>query len=39
MEQNYGNTNVRNIGQGEPRHREFWSLKFGGGQAYYLSSV
>jgi hypothetical protein len=30
--------NVRNIGQGEPRHRKYKSLKLGGGQAYDRSS-
>jgi hypothetical protein len=30
--QNYDNKNVRNIGQGEARHRECMVLKFGGGQ-------
>jgi hypothetical protein len=37
--QNHGNANVRNIGQGEPRHRKFNWLKLGGGQAYHRSSV
>jgi hypothetical protein len=32
--QNRENENVRNIGQGEPRHRKYKRLKFGGGQAY-----
>jgi hypothetical protein len=32
--QNHENANVRNIGQGEPRHRIFKRLKFVGGQAY-----
>jgi hypothetical protein len=32
--QNYENTNVRNIGQGEPRHRIYKRLKLCGGQAY-----
>jgi hypothetical protein len=36
--QNHGNANVCNIGQGEQRHRKFKRLKFGGGQAYHLSS-
>jgi hypothetical protein len=31
--QNHGNANVRNIGQGEPRHRKFKRLKLGGCQA------
>jgi hypothetical protein len=30
---NHENMNVRNIGQGEARHREFKGLKFGGSQA------
>jgi hypothetical protein len=29
---------VRNIGQGEPRHRKYKRLKLGGGQAYGRSS-
>jgi hypothetical protein len=33
------NKNVRNIGQGEARHRKYKSLKLGGGQAYDRSSV
>jgi hypothetical protein len=32
--QNHENANVRNIGQGEPRHRKYKTLKFGGGKAY-----
>jgi hypothetical protein len=32
------NANVRNIGQGEPRHRKYRRLKLGGGQAYDRSS-
>jgi hypothetical protein len=32
--QNHENANVRNIGQGEPRHRKYKRLKLGGGQAY-----
>jgi hypothetical protein len=32
------NANVRNIGQGEARHRKYKSLKLGGGQAYDRSS-
>jgi hypothetical protein len=32
---NHENTNVRIIGQGEPRH---WKLKLGGGQSYDRSS-
>jgi hypothetical protein len=31
--QNHENANVRNIGQGEARHRKFKRLKLGGGQA------
>jgi hypothetical protein len=30
--------NVRNIGQGEPRHKKYKRLKLGGGQAYDRSS-
>jgi hypothetical protein len=36
--QKHENTNVRNTGQGEPRHRKYKSLKLGGGQAYDTSS-
>jgi hypothetical protein len=36
--QNHENANVRNIGQGEARHRKFKRLKLGGGQAYDRSS-
>jgi hypothetical protein len=36
--QNHENANVRNIGQGEPRHRKYKGLKLGGGQAYDRSS-
>jgi hypothetical protein len=36
--QNYDNENVRNIGQGEARHRKYKRLKLGGGQAYDRSS-
>jgi hypothetical protein len=36
--QNYYNENVRNIGQGEARHRKYKRLKLGGGQAYDRSS-
>jgi hypothetical protein len=36
--QNHKNTNVRNIGQGEPRHRKYKGLNLGGGQAYDRSS-
>jgi hypothetical protein len=32
------NVNVRNIGQGEPRHRKYKRLKLGGGQAYDRSN-
>jgi hypothetical protein len=35
---NHENANVRNVGQGEPRHREYKRLKLGGGQAYDRSS-
>jgi hypothetical protein len=37
--QNHGNADVRNIGQGEPRHRKFKRLKLGGGQAEHRSVV
>jgi hypothetical protein len=37
--QNHDNENVRNIGQGEARHRKCKRLKLGGGQAYDRSSV
>jgi hypothetical protein len=36
--QNHENENVRNIGQGNPRHRKYKRLTLGGGQAYYDSS-
>jgi hypothetical protein len=36
--QNRENANVRNIGQGEPRHWKYKRLKFGGGEAYDRSS-
>jgi hypothetical protein len=36
--QNHDNENVRNIGQGEARHRMYKWLKLGGGQAYDRSS-
>jgi hypothetical protein len=36
--QNHENANVRNIGRGEPRHKEYKMLKLGGGQAYDHSS-
>jgi hypothetical protein len=35
--QSYDNENVRNIGQGEARHRKYKRLKLGGGQAYVRS--
>jgi hypothetical protein len=37
--QNHENENVRNIGQGEARHRKYKSLKLGGGHVYDRSSV
>jgi hypothetical protein len=36
---NHENPNVCAIRQGEPRHRKYKRLKFGGGQAYDRSSV
>jgi hypothetical protein len=36
--QNHENARVRNIGQGEPRHKKYKRLKLGGGQAYDHSS-
>jgi hypothetical protein len=36
--QNHENANVRNIGQGEPRHRKYKRLNLGGDQAYDRSS-
>jgi hypothetical protein len=36
--QNHENANVRNIEQGEPRHRKYKRLKLGGCQAYDRSS-
>jgi hypothetical protein len=36
--QNYENATVRNMGQGEARHRKYKTLKLGGGQAYDRSS-
>jgi hypothetical protein len=36
--QNHENVNVRNIGQGEARHRKYQRLKLGGGQAYDRSN-
>jgi hypothetical protein len=35
--QNHDNENVRNIGQGDARHRKYKRLKLGGGQAYARS--
>jgi hypothetical protein len=37
--QNHNNDKVRNIGQGETRHRKYKQLKLGGGQVYDRSSV
>jgi hypothetical protein len=37
--QNHDNEYVRNIGQGEARHRKYKRLKLGGGKAYGLSKV
>jgi hypothetical protein len=36
--QNHENISVRNIGQGEARHRKYKRLKLGGGQAYDRSN-
>jgi hypothetical protein len=36
--QNHENTNVRNIGHGEARHRKYKRHKLGGSQAYDRSS-
>jgi hypothetical protein len=36
--QNHENANVRNMGQGEPRHRKYKRLKLCGGQVYDRSS-
>jgi hypothetical protein len=36
--QSHENADIRNIGQGEPRHRKCRRLKLGGGQAYDRSS-
>jgi hypothetical protein len=36
--QNHENVNVRNIGQGEARHRKYKRLKLGGGQAFDRSN-
>jgi hypothetical protein len=36
--QNHENANVRNIGQGEARHRKYKRLKLGDGQTYDRSS-
>jgi hypothetical protein len=35
---NHENENVRNVGQGEARHRKYKRLQLGGGQAYDRSS-
>jgi hypothetical protein len=35
---NHDNENVRNVGQGETRHRKYKCLNIGGGQAYDRSS-
>jgi hypothetical protein len=37
--QNHENENVRNIGQGEARHRKYKRLKLGGGHVSDPSSV
>jgi hypothetical protein len=37
--QNHENANVRNIGHGEAKHRNYKRLKLGGSQAYNRSSV
>jgi hypothetical protein len=37
--QNHDNENVRNIGQGETRHRKYKRLKLGGGHVYDRSGV
>jgi hypothetical protein len=37
--QNHENENVRYIGQGEARHRNYKRLKLGGGHVYDCSSV
>jgi hypothetical protein len=37
--QNHENQNVRNIGQGESRHREYKRLKHDGGQVYDRLSI
>jgi hypothetical protein len=37
--QNHKNENIRNIGQGEARHRKYKRLKLGGGHVYNCSSV
>jgi hypothetical protein len=36
--QNHDNENIRNIGQGKARHREYKKLKLGGSQAYDRSN-
>jgi hypothetical protein len=38
IHQHHENIHVRNIGQGEARHRKYKRLKLGGGQAYDRSS-
>jgi hypothetical protein len=35
---NHNNENIRNIGQGESRHRKYKRLKLGGSQIYDRSS-
>jgi hypothetical protein len=35
---NHENANIRNTGQGEPRHRKYKILKLGDSQAYDRSS-
>jgi hypothetical protein len=37
--QNHDNENVRNIGQGEARHRKYKRLKLGGGHVYDRSNI
>jgi hypothetical protein len=37
--QNHDNDNVRNIGQGEARHRKYKRLKLGGGHVYDRSGA
>jgi hypothetical protein len=36
--QNHENVNVRNVGQGEARHKKYKRLKLGGGRAYDRSN-